>query len=266
MTHPDVVAQLSVLADIEPRYLAWFHENRAVAAIATWGRYLALSRQALKRHGKKDTFDLGNAEVILPVVPETKLPVRFSMRYVSELNAEAISTLKRQKESIALAKAPGEYSKKFLYNQKRELRLFSEQGGLVHRITELSPEEIAEIYSRLFFLRWGFPVPGGKKLAEVFAIMRPFMTGSVLHMHDKAAAIQILYRVESPSWISVEYINGGVDPEFQKYSPGSILTFLNTQAAWEQAQSVQKPLRFSFGRVDREYKMRWCRPVAVFRT
>ncbi len=266
MTHPDIVAELSELAGIETRYLAWFQQNVAVAGIATWGRHLALSRRALKRYGKRDVFDLGNAEVILPVLPAVKLPMRFSTRYVSELNAEAIPTLKRQKESIALAKPPNEYSKKFLYNQKRELRLFSEQGGIVHPILELAPAEIAETYSRLFTLRWGFSVPGGKKLTEVFTVMRPFMTGSVLHMHGNAVAIQILYRVESPEWISTEYINGGVDPGFQKFSPGSILTFLNTQAEWEYAQSVQKSLRFSFGRVDREYKMLWCRPAAVFRT
>ena len=90
------------------------------------------------------------------------------------------------------------------------------------------------------------------------------MTGSVLQMNGQPIALQLLYRVESPNWISVEYINGGVDTTFQKWSPGSILSFLNTQAAWEDARAVDKALRFSFGRVDRDYKMRWCRAVPVF--
>ena len=64
-------------------------------------------------------------------------------------------------------------------------------------------------------------------------------------------------------WISVEYINGGVDPETREFSPGSVLSFLNTQSAWEQARALDKPLRFSFGRADREYKDRWCNPVPV---
>jgi hypothetical protein len=42
------------------------------------------------------------------------------------------------------------------------------------------------------------------------------------------------------------------------------LSFLNTQAAWDDAQARNKPLRFSFGRADREYKDRWCNPVPVF--
>ncbi|MDP1044925.1 hypothetical protein Q6332_28090, partial [Klebsiella pneumoniae] len=49
-------------------------------------------------------------------------------------------------------------------------------------------------------------------------------------------------------------------PETRAFSPGSVLSFLNTQSAWEQAREVGKPLRFSFGRADREYKDRWCNP------
>jgi hypothetical protein len=43
-----------------------------------------------------------------------------------------------------------------------------------------------------------------------------------------------------------------------------VLSFLNTQSAWEEARVLGKPLRFSFGRADREYKDRWCNPVPVF--
>ena len=54
-----------------------------------------------------------------------------------------------------------------------------------------------------------------------------------------------------------------MDPETRAFSPGSVLSFLNTQSAWEQAREAGKPLRFSFGRADREYKDRWCNPVPV---
>jgi hypothetical protein len=43
------------------------------AAIPTWGRHLALSKDVLKRAGKKALFDLGNAEIILPAPP---MPLR----------------------------------------------------------------------------------------------------------------------------------------------------------------------------------------------
>jgi len=90
------------------------------------------------------------------------------------------------------------------------------------------------------------------------------MTGSVLLRHEQPIAIQILYRVEAPGWISLEYINGGVDPQSSALSPGSVLSFVNTQAAWEDARARGKPLRYSFGRADREYKDRWCHRVPAY--
>ena len=261
MTHPEIVRSLSALADIPVRYL-----GRPDAAIATWGRHLALSRKALKAYGKKGLFDLGNAEVIIPCGAAAAFSARFQMQYVSERNAGQITNLKRQKESIALARAPKDYSSKFLYNQRREHRLFEEQGGKSVAIQQFSASEISRLYADLFFRRWNFEVPGKSHQPEVFACLRDFMTGSVLFMQDDPVAIQILYQVESPQWISVEYINGGVAPDFHKLSPGSILTYLNTQAAWAKAAQVNKQLRYSFGRVDREYKMRWCDAHPVFKT
>ena len=74
----------------------------------------------------------------------------------------------------------------------------------------------------------------------------------------------LLYRVEAPKWVSLEYINGGVDPQNREFSPGSVLSFINTQTAWSEARALGKPLRYSFGRADREYKDRWCNRVAVY--
>lgn len=101
-------------------------------------------------------------------------------------------------------------------------------------------------------------------MVDVLQRLRELLIGSVVLLDDNPIAIQLVYRVEAPHWISVEYVNGGVDPETKAFSPGSVLSFLNTQAAWEDAQARNKPLRFSFGRADREYKDRWCNPVPVF--
>ena len=90
------------------------------------------------------------------------------------------------------------------------------------------------------------------------------MSGSLIYLGEQPLAIQILYRVESPGWISVEYINGGVDPQSRDYSPGSVLSFVNTQNAWAEARALGKPLRYSFGRADREYKDRWCNRAPVY--
>lgn len=263
-THPQVIARLAGLVDIPVRYLGWQQDGNIVAAVACWGRDLALAKKVLKQRNRR-FFDLGNAEIILPVAQAAKVPVRQRMSYVSELNAGQIATLKPQAESLAIARAPEDYSKKFRYNQRREQRLLEEAGGVVQPMLDFSSEDQARIYSDLFHARWGFDVPGKDHLASVFELMREFMTGSMILLEGKPIAAQVLYRVESPDWVSVEYINGGVDPAHQALSAGSVLSFVNTQNAWADARAVNKPLRYSFGRSDREYKDRWCQTVPVYR-
>ncbi len=263
-THPLVVAQLAAMADIPVRYLAWERGGEIKAALPAWGRHLALSKDVLKRQGKKGLFDLGNAEIILPATADAQAPLRHSARYLSELNQGRFSLLKPQAESLAMARAPEDLSKKFRYNQRRELRLLEEAGGVVRPLQSFDSTEIAAIYCDLFQRRWNFAATGAERMAETIERLRSLLIGSVILLNDAPIAIQLVYRVEAPEWISVEYVNGGVDPQTREFSPGSVLSFLNTQSAWEDARAVNKPLRFSFGRSDREYKDRWCNPVPVF--
>lgn len=263
-THPQVVERLSGLAGIAVRYLGWFVEGELCAAMPTWGRHVALSKDVLKHQGKRGLFDLGNAEIILPAADDARARVRHRMRYVSELNAANLTGLREQAEGLALARQPEDYSKKFRYNQRREQRLLEEAGGSIRPMLALNASEQAAIYADLFQRRWGFEAPGKARLTEVFSLMREFMTGSLIYLNDEPVAVQILYRVEAPKWVSLEYINGGVDPQNREFSPGSVLSFVNTQAAWEEARALGKPLRYSFGRADREYKDRWCHRVPVY--
>lgn len=263
-THPEVVERLAGLAGIPVRYLGRNQGGRLVAALPTWGRHLALSKDVLKQQGKRGLFDLGNAEIILPIAEQASVALRHRARYVSALNLGGITGLREQPEGLALAREPEDYSKKFRYNQRREQRLLEEAGGVIRPMLELEPAEQAAIYADLFHRRWGFDATGKAHLAEVFGLMREFMTGSLIYLEDRPVAIQVLYRVEAPRWVSLEYINGGVDPQERAFSPGSVLSFVNTQAAWAEARALDKPLRYSFGRADREYKDRWCHRVPVY--
>ena len=263
-THPEVVARLSAFIGLPVRYLGWHVDGQLLAAMPCSGRYLALAKEVLKREGKRHLLDLGNAEIILPVAEALQVPVRQRMRYVSELNAGRIATLRSQPEGLALAREPEDYSKKFRYNQRRELRLLEEAGGVLRPMADFTPAQQAAMYTELFERRWGFEVAGKQGLVEVFTLLREFMTGSVALLADVPVAIQVLYRVEAPGWVSLEYINGGVDPQSREFSPGSVLSFVNTQQAWADARAMGKPLRYSFGRADREYKDRWCRTVPVY--
>lgn len=263
-THPEVVARLADLAGLPVRYLGWQIDGQLQAAIPTWGRHLALSKDVLKQEGKRSLFDLGNAEIILPLAAHAHVPLRHRVRYLSELNAARLIGVSEQPEGLALAREPEQYSKKFRYNQRREQRLLEEAGGVIRPMLDLTAQEQARIYADLFQRRWGFEATGKAHLVEVFSRLREFMTGSLIYLNDEPVAIQVLYRVEAPQWVSLEYINGGVDPQQREFSPGSVLSFVNTQSEWEQARALGKPLRYSFGRADREYKDRWCNRVPVY--
>jgi len=241
-------------------------QGRLVCALPTWGRHLALSKAVLKRRGKRDLFDLGNAEVILPLAAGASVPLRHKAEYVSALNLHGLHGLRKQKEELMLVREPSAYSKKFRYNQRRELRLLEEAGGTFCAVRQHAPEQLAAIYADLFARRFGFAPKGSKHLKQVFALLHEFMSGQVLYLEGAPLAIQILYRAEAPGWVSLEYINGGVDPQHQALSPGSVLCFVNTQQAWEEAQSLGKPLRYSFGRADLDYKTRWCERQSVYRS
>src|SRR5690606_17277319 len=212
-THPEVVERLADLAGISVRYLGWFADGQLQAAIPTWGRYLALSKDVLKQQGKRGLFDLGNAEIILPLAADARVSLRHRVRYLSELNAPRLIGVSEQAEGLALAREPEQYSKKFRYNQRREQRLLEEAGGVIRPMLELTPQEQAHIYADLFQRRWGFEATGKAHLVEVFSRLREFMTGSLIYLNDEPVAIQVLYRVEAPQWVSLEYINGGVDPQ-----------------------------------------------------
>ena len=221
-----------------------------------------LVQEVLKREGKRGLLDMGNAEIILPIAPDIVVPVRQRMAYVSQMNAEQISTLKAQPEGL-----PGRLRRSIRRNSlqpRREQRLLEEAGGSLVRC-RLYPQEQAAAYGDLFQRRWGFEVPGKAGLVEVFTLLREFMTGSVAMLESAPVAIQVLYRVEAPQWVSLEYVNGGVDPQSREFSPGSVLSFVNTQQAWADARALGKPLRYSFGRADREYKDRWCHTVPVYK-
>lgn len=266
ITHPTTINAMSEVADIPVAYYAKMKQGVPVAVIPVWQKWLAGSKQALKKLGKKGIVDMGNAEVILPIsdVEKVSLPVRSDQ--LSSLHKANITNLKSSATELCLAKphTTGGLSKKFRYNQRRELRLLEERGLVIKSVDSLNSEELSVIYIELFEKRWGFQPTGHERLSDVVERMRPLLFGSYLELDNKPVAFQLLYAVECVKHISMEFINGGVDPSYNEMSPGSVLSFLNTQQAWLLSDKKGKPLRYSFGKADAEYKDRWCTRVETF--
>jgi len=270
-THPTFVERLSEFAEIPVRYLGWQRGGVLVAAVPTWGRHLALSNLALRAAGKKRLFDMGNAEVILPVAPGgEKVPLRHVAHFLSARHESDFQGLRRQKEELAFLKPSEAFSAKFRKNERRNLRQFAEMGGIARPVGEFPSSELANIYLDLFQRRWGFAAAGAARMEEVFSLLRDWMRGSVIFLNDVPAAMQVLYQAESPQWVSVEYINGGFDPQARDFGLGNVMSSLNTAAAREEAQALGKTLRYSFGsyspgHADCAYKSHWCLLEPVFR-
>lgn len=73
-THPLVVEQLAELAQIPVRHLGWHQAGVLKAAIPAWGRHLALSKEVLKRAGKKGLFDLAMPRFSCRPLPTLRHP------------------------------------------------------------------------------------------------------------------------------------------------------------------------------------------------
>ncbi len=274
-THPEIIQAVSEITSMPLRYMSLRQHGDLVAIVPLWGKYIAGHKTALKKAGKRRALDTGNPEVILPVKPGSMFHLPFKVDFLSNLHNQnagtrAFTNLKNSKaQSISLARpyTPGQehaLSKKFKYNRRRELRLFEEAGGEIRSVTEMDTAEFVETYIRLFKARWGFEIKGQENLQAFLERIRPHLFGHTAMINNQTIAIQLILMTESPEWISAEYINGGVDPEYNKYSPGSILSYINTQALYQDAENKDKQLRFSFGKSDREYKDLWCYRTPVF--
>ncbi len=263
-THPDIVRRLSNLCGIETKYLAHYQQGQISAVLATWGRYTALSQEALEAYNKEDVVDLGKAEVIIPQAPNTKIKLKHKTYQISELHLGRITNMKSQRRGLSFTKAPHTLDKKLICDHKRRMRKIIDLGGKLEPITKLAPDELAYTYSSLFEKRWGFEPCGKNHLTEMFSIMQPYLTGKYLTIKNQPAAVQIIYRTEALNWISVEYINDGIDPQYRCLGTGAALNYENIMLQWEYAQRKGKELRSSFGSSRNKYKKRWCNKVAVY--
>jgi len=267
ITHPDVITTLSTLTDMPLSFLGQYENNQLVGAIPIWGKYLAGSKTALKHAGKKKIIDTGNPQVTLPLATNHSFHLPVKAEGITLHHKTQITNLKPSKlKALAIAKNPQkDWRKKFRYNRSRELKAFQAANGRLEPIEALSPTQIASHYLTLFEKRWGFPACSAPYMHKNLTVLAPWLTGHTLQIQGNIIAIQILYAIETPFYFTVEFINGGYDPTWQQYSPGSILTYLNVSQAANTAKKLGKPLRYSFGKADNNYKKYWCHTEPLYR-
>ncbi|CCG88105.1 hypothetical protein [Erwinia piriflorinigrans] len=263
ITHPDVLLFLQNRLKCKPTYyVKRDKDDNLLGGFCTWNNSFAATGSEAQKSGI-DFYPLNRDEIILPLHSDlkTSLPVR--SKILSSLNCDKIrnATLRfNSQRAICLAKGCGEdgYSASTKSSRRRELKRFLNAGGQYLDQSRFSPEELTNIHCGLYEKRWGH-MPGNKKeILDMLMTLREMFFGYVLLLDGKPCAFQLITKAESPEWICFDYVNGGYDRLQDSFCPGTIVTWLNVNSAYDLCSSQGKTMRYSFGKPTADYKDRWC--------
>ncbi|MGL5968196.1 MAG: GNAT family N-acetyltransferase [Kluyvera sp.] len=195
-------------------------------------------------------------EVLFPAAPACRfwLPEsakRLSPRHQHHIrNASYVVTGKRQ-----VCHVKTDFSAKTIKKRNGEFRRFLAQGGSSCPLAELSSEDIAQLYVHLFKRRFRDTVRcyEREKMIDLLSSVRHLITGNLLSFNGIPCAIDIVLSAESNNLIYSDVPNGGVEPDFAQYSPGSLLMWKNISDARQWRDERGKEMVFSIG----GYAERW---------
>lgn len=144
---------------------------------------------------------------------------------------------------------------------KRRIKEVSGYGGECYRLSDMSPKEIARLYVRLFKLRFAESVRCYEegRIEELLSAVPHLVFGNVLFYADAPCAIDLVLSANSDSMVYFDVPNGGVDPKYSAFSPGSMLMWANISDARSLCAMQEKEMLFSIGLYEKdwEYKLRW---------
>ena len=205
-------------------------------------------------------------EVMLPVSAQKKIWLpdktnRLSSRHRNSiLNSAFFYRTKRQ-----ICRVKASFSGKTVKKRNGELRKFMGMGGVCYRLSDMSPKEIAALYVRLFKLRFAESVRCYEegKIEELLSAVPHLIFGNVLFYSGTPCAIDLVLSADSDSTVYFDVPNGGVDPKYSAFSPGSMLMWANISDARNLCAMQDKEMIFSIGLYDKEweYKLRWADTV-----
>lgn len=262
IVHPEVLQFFEAMYGVKTIFRGYFNEGKCIAAVGTWGSYLAGDRNALRIHGLTDRVDFGYPVVYLPIAPECSCRLLYRTGYLLGTQRQRIGWAvfpKLKKMSILKQIPDGLPTGKKEYQIKE--RRFERLGGVARNIQEFRNDEIVAIYAELFRIRWQRSPLALDSLSRTLDYLRQFLFGKVLLLKNRPVAIQINYRAETSPAICIDYVNGGVDKAFAGISPGSLLSYFNGRDACAEAKGKGKQLIYSYGKANTDYKDQWCNRI-----
>ncbi|UJD94203.1 GNAT family N-acetyltransferase [Lelliottia amnigena] len=253
--HPDIVEFL--MRKGQKGFSFWQQRNKD----GVCGAYFVTENNEIGLNVWRE-YPVSFDEVMLPVSAEQKIWLPDRTNRLSSRHRDNIrnsSFFYRAKRSICHVKDA--FSAKTMKKRNGELRKFIGLGGHCYRLSDMSPKEIARLYVLLFKLRFADSVRcyEESKIEELFSALPHLIFGNVLFFDDTPCAIDLVLRASSNSIEYFDVPNGGVDPKFSEYSPGSILMWANIKDARDLCTLQQKEMVFSIGMYEKnwDYKLRW---------
>ncbi len=204
---------------------------------------------------------------------EVKIPMKESKRIwlpercnrLSPNNANnIINSLNQYSEKKRICYAKSFFSKKTKKKRLGERKKFIDNGGEICELSNLTYDELAEIYVSLFKMRFGDKLQcyNKNKIVEMVSELNHLIYGTVLFYNREPCAIDLVWRAESDKAIYYDVPNGGLNPKYLHFSPGSIVMWENINNAKIECSIKSKEMLFSIGLYDSnwDYKLRWAEP------
>ncbi|PWI77134.1 Mig-14 family protein [Enterobacter sp. CGMCC 5087] len=208
-------------------------------------------------------YPVSRDEVIMPFSPHSRLfvPVRsndLSLRHrVGVMNAFYYG-----KRKICIVKS--NFSAKTEKKRNGELKQFLSCGGGIFSLRDMTASEIARLYIYLFKKRFGESVRcyRHENLVNLLSSIPGMIEGNVLFFKGTPCALDLVLCSRSNHLAYYDVPNGGMDPEFSAFSPGSLLMWANICDARAQCGRDNREMIFSIGRHEAnwDYKLRWAEP------
>lgn len=258
-TSPDVVRFFMRHSALKFSFWHYRQEHGITAA------YFLVEEKTLGLNIWRD-YPISFDEVIIPVSPQQRvwLPDRTN-RLSSALKHNIInaSFALRGKQKVCLVK--DEFSARTIKKRNGELKKFLNAGGCVYQLTDISPREAAELYVRLFKLRFTDTVScyDVDKMTTLLSEISHMVHGNVLFFRESPCAIDLMLASESKRNLYFDVPNGGFDPQFSHLSPGSLVMWKNICDARKLSLQKRKDMIFSIGSYEKnwDYKLRWANTI-----
>ncbi|HBW3328339.1 TPA: Mig-14 family protein [Klebsiella pneumoniae] len=259
--HPDIIAFLMRRKKTTIDFWHYEAEGDVVAA------YFKVNKKDIGCNLWRE-YPLSYDEVKIPIKECMKVWLPERCNRLSPYNANnIINTLNQYSEKRRICYAKDSFSNKTKKKRLGEKKRFIDNGGEIYELNNLSNNELAEIYVRLFKMRFGDKVQcyNKNKIADMASELNHLIYGTVLFFNREPCAIDLVWRAESDKTIYFDVPNGGVNPKYLDYSPGSIVMWENINNAKTECIIKSKEMCFSIGLYENnwDYKLRWAEPKSL---